>query len=462
MILVELSGTDLAQKMNGDIVQGSPSLIFKSFSIDSRTSLQGSLFFALTAERNGHFFIPDALKKGVAGAVISQNIPPIDKAIVLLHVRDTTKALHILAQKVLMDSHCQVVGITGSIGKTTTKEFTSLLLSGKFTVLKSIGNFNNHLGLPLSLLNLTPEHEIAVLEMGMSHKGEIQALTQIAPPDVAVITNIKPVHSEYFESIEDIALAKKELLLGTKSGGTAVLNADDRRVLDIAKDWKGRKILFGLSGQGDIRAREIKKMGMEGMVFKLIYGADSAEVKLPFLYDSYLENFLAAASVAYAYSVPFQNILDRIQNLEPFTQRGVHHRLGEDIHLIDDSYNSNPAALESALKSLAASPCQRKIAVLGDMLELGKLETDYHRQAGRTVVQNNWDILITVGPLSRYMAEEALLEGLKKENIISFDNSIEAAAKIKKLIQKGDLVLIKGSRGTKMENIVKILLSKGK
>jgi len=413
------------------------------------------------AERNGHLFIPDALKKGAAGAVLSHDIPPVDKAIVLLHVKDTTMALQILAQKVLMDSHCQVVGITGSNGKTTTKEFTSLLLSEKFTVLKSKGNFNNHLGLPLSLLNLTPKHEIAVLEMGMSHKGEIQALTQIAPPDVAVILNIKPVHLEYFESIEDIALAKKEILLGTKPEGTAVLNAEDRRVLDIAKDWTGKKILFGLSGQCDIRAREIKKLGMEGMVFQLIYGSDSAEVKLPFLYDSYLENFLAAVGVACAYSVPLQNILNRIQNLEPFTQRGVHHRLEGDTHLIDDSYNSNPAALETALKSLAAAPCQRKIAVLGDMLELGKQEAEFHRQAGRTVVRNNWDLLITVGPLSRHTAEGALLEGLKKENIISFDNSIEAAEKINELIRKGDLVLIKGSRGIKMEKIVKILLSEG-
>ncbi len=413
------------------------------------------------AERNGHLFIQNALKHGAVGAVLSQDIPPVDKTIVLLHVKDTTLALQILAQKVLKDSHCQVVGITGSNGKTTTKEFTSLLLSEKFTVLKSKGNFNNYLGLPLSLLNLTPKHEIAVLEMGMSHQGEIQALTQIAPPDVAVITNIKPVHLEYFESIEDIALAKKEILLGTKPKGTAVLNAEDRRVLDIAKDWTGKKILFGLSGQCAIRAREIKKIGMEGIVFQLIYGSDSVEVKLPFLYDSYLENFLAAVGVAYAYSVPLQNILDRIQNLEPFAQRGVHHWLEGDTHLIDDSYNSNPAALEAALKSLAAAPCQRKIAVLGDMLELGKQEAEFHRQAGRIVVQNNWDLLITVGPLSRHTAEGALLEGLKKENIISFDNSIETASKINELIQKGDLVLIKGSRGIKMEKIVKSLLSKG-
>jgi len=460
-ILAELSGTELALKMNGSIVQGSPSQTFNSYSIDSRTSSQGSLFFALMAERNGHLFIPDAIKRGADGAVISQDIPPVDKTTVLLHVEDTTLALQILAQKLLMDSDCQVVGITGSIGKTTTKEFTSQLLSEKYTVLKSKGNFNNHLGLPLTLLNLTREHEIAVLEMGMSHTSEIQTLTQIAPPDVAVILNIKPVHLEYFESIEGIAAAKKEILQGAQPEGTAVLNADDFRVLEIAKDWKGKKILFGLSDQCDIRALEIKKMGLEGMVFQLGYGSDSAEVKLPFLTNSYLENFLAAAGVAYAYSVPLQNILDRLANLEPFTQRGVHHRLKEDIHLIDDSYNSNPAALETALKSLSASTCKRKVAILGDMLELGKQEDKFHFQAGRTVVQYNWDLLITVGPLSRHTAEGALLEGLKKENIFSFNNSTEAAVNIKELIQKGDLILVKGSRGIRMENIVNILLEKG-
>ena len=448
--------------MNASLVQGSASQTFKSFTIDSRTSTPESLFFAIQAERNGHFFIPDAIKKGAAGAVISQDIPPVDNTIVLLRVKDTTLALQNLAQKVLSDSCCQVVGITGSIGKTTTKEVTSLLLAEKYSVLKSTGNFNNHLGLPLSLLNLNHKHEIAVLEMGMSHSGELLALTRIAPPDVAVITNIKPVHLEFFDSIKDIALAKSEILLGTKPGATAILNADDPSILEIAKGWTGKKIFFGFSDQCDIRAREIQRIGMEGMVFQMRYGSGSAEVKLPFLYDSYLDNFLAAAGVAFAYSVPLQNILDSIPNLQPFAHRGVYHKLEGDIHLIDDSYNSNPAALETALKSLAELPRRRKIAVLGDMLELGKQELEFHRKAGRIVAQNNWDILMTIGPLSRHIAEGAILEGLNKDNIFSFDNSNDAAAHINEIIKMGDLVLIKGSRGTRMENIVNILLSKGK
>ena len=459
MTLVELNGAELAQKMNGKIVQGSPASIFSSFSIDSRTSSPGSLFFALIAERDGHLFIQDALRNGSAGAVISQDIPPVDKAF-FLYVKDTTLALQNLAHKVLEDSTCQVVGITGSIGKTTTKEFTSLLLAEKYKVLKSLGNFNNHLGVPLSLLNLSEEHEIAVLEMGMSHKGEIRDLTRIASPDVAVITNIKPVHLEFFENIDSIALAKQEILLGSKPDGIAVLNAEDPLVLNIAKEWKGRKILFGLSDRCDVRALKLTKLGLEGIAFQLVYGEDSAEVQLPFLYDSYLENFLAAAGVAYAYSVPLKNILDGLENLEPFTQRGVHHRLEGDVHLIDDSYNSNPAALDTALKSLAASPSQRKIAVLGDMLELGNQEKEFHRQAGQAVAKYGWDLLITVGPLSRYTAEGALQEGLPPKNIITFDSANEAADKIKNILERGDLILIKGSRGMTMETIVKVLLAK--
>ncbi|MGD2294471.1 MAG: UDP-N-acetylmuramoyl-tripeptide--D-alanyl-D-alanine ligase [Candidatus Aminicenantes bacterium] len=459
--MAEFFLNDLARKLEGHILQGSPSVKFKAFSIDSRSLSSGSLFFAIIAERNGHDFIHDAFQNGAAGAVICQDIPPIDNNFALIKVKDTTQALQILAHKTLAASDCRVVGITGSIGKTTTKEFTFRLVSENYKVLKSEGNYNNHLGLPLSLLKLTSKHEIAVLEMGMSHAGEIAALTRTAQPDVAVITNIKPVHLEFFDSIEDIALAKKEILDGTKSEGTAVLNGDDPLVQEIAKDWSGQKILFGRSGASAIRAQDIEKRGLAGMSFRFVYGKESVQVRLPFFYDTYLENFLAAAAVAYALAVPLPNLLARTQTLQPFTMRGVHHKLENGIHLIDDSYNSNPAALISALESLARFPVQRKIAVLGDMLELGNNTDEFHRQAGRAVVQNNWDVLITVGELSQKMAEGARSEGQKKKDIISFQDSGEAARNIKQFIREGDLILVKGSRGLRMEKIVKSLLSKG-
>ncbi len=447
--------------MEGKFLQGSPSLSFHRYNIDSRLTEQGELFFALIGSRNGHDFVSCAAKKGAAGAVISQEIHPPCKDFALIQVEDTLKALQKLAKKVLSEHKVKVAGITGSIGKTSTKEFAYSLLSLSHKVLKSSGNYNNHIGLPLSILKLSEEHNIAVLEMGMSSPGEIADLTRIAPPDVTVVTNIQPVHLEFFKSIEKIALAKKEILDGMKTDGTAVLNGDDILVKKIALNWKGGKIFFGLSKNCDIRARNIKKNGLNGMSFELIYGKRNSEITIPFFYESALYNFLAAAAVAYTFSVPIEAILTQVKTLNPFPMRGVLFRLKTNINLIDDSYNSNPAALESALKSLAVIPAKRKIAVLGDMLELGPDKIEYHIQAGRQVLKYKFDLLITVGPLSRHMAEGALSSGMSHNKIHSFDNSEEAAEKIENLLHGGDLVLVKGSRGMKTEKIVNKLKLKG-
>lgn len=443
--------------MGGKILQGSRSLSFHKFNIDSRLTEPGELFFALVAERNGHDFIPAAVKKGASGAVISHKITIPDKDIALIQVNDTLEALHKLAGHVLSEHPVKVIGITGSIGKTTTKEFTWRLLSRNLNVLKSEGNFNNQLGVPLSLLKLTDEHEVAVLEMAMSAPGEIRTLTRIAPPDIAVITNIKPVHLQFFNSIDEIALAKKEILEGAKNDGIAVLNGDDPLVKKIAEDRKGKKILFGLSAECEVRAQNIQKTGWEGMAFELKYGNMEEKISLPFFYESHLYNFLAAAAAAKALSVPFEDILPQIIKLKLMPNRGTLVRLAKNIRLIDDSYNSNPAALESALKALTPFPSKRKIAVLGDMLELGEKEVEYHIQAGRLVAEWEWDVLVTVGILSQHMAEGALSSGMRADQIFSFKNSEEAAEEILPLIQEGDLILVKSSRKIKIEKIVEKL-----
>jgi len=455
--LVNLLLNETAEKMGGEILQGSPSLSFHKFNIDSRLSEPGELFFALVAERNGHDFIPAAVKKGASGAVVSHKITIPDKDIALIQVRDTLEALHKLAAQVLSEHSVKVIGITGSIGKTTTKEFTFRLLSKNLNVLKSEGNFNNQLGVPLSLLKLTDRHEVAVLEMAMSAPGEIRTLTRIAPPDIAVITNIKPVHLQFFNSIEEIALAKKEILEGAKNDGIAVLNGDDPLVKKTAEDWRGKKILFGLSAECEVRAQNIKKTGWEGMAFELRYGNREEKISLPFFYESHLYNFLAAAAAAKALAVPFEDILPQIITLKLMPNRGTLVRLAKNIRLIDDSYNSNPAALESALKALAPLPSKRKIAVLGDMLELGENEVEYHNQAGRQVAESGWDILVTVGILSQNMAEGALSSGMHADQIFSFKNSEEAAEEISSLVQEGDLILVKSSRKIEIEKIVERL-----
>jgi UDP-N-acetylmuramoyl-tripeptide--D-alanyl-D-alanine ligase len=443
--------------MGGKILQGSHSLSFHKFNIDSRLTEPGELFFALVAERNGHDFVPAAVKKGASGAVVSHKISIPDKDIALIQVNDTLEALHKLATQVLSEHPVKVIGITGSIGKTTTKEFTWRLLSRNLNVLKSEGNFNNQLGVPLSLLKLTDKHDVAVLEMAMSAPGEIKTLTRIAPPDIAVITNIKPVHLQFFNSIEEIALAKKEILEGAKNDGIAVLNGDDPLVKKIAEGWKGKKILFGLSAECEVRAQNIQKTGWKGMAFELRYGNREEKISLPFFYESHLYNFLAAAAAAKALSVPFEDILPQIITLSLMPNRGTLVRLAKNIRLIDDSYNSNPAALESALKALAPLASKRKIAVLGDMLELGEKEIEYHIQAGRQVAEWGWDILVTVGILSQYIAEGALSSGMRTDQVFSFKNSEEAAGELSLLLQEGDLVLVKASRKIETEKIVERL-----
>ncbi len=459
--MVELRLDQLADKMEGTILQGSPALSFRRFNIDSRKIEPGNLFFALKAARDGHDFVPHAIQRGASGAVVSHKIELPDKEIALIRVKDTLVALQNLAQKVLAEHRVKVVGITGSIGKTTTKEFCSALLSSTLNVLKSERNFNNLIGLPLSILKLNNSHQVAVLEMAMSAPGEIRALTRVAPPDVAVITNIRPVHLQFFKSIEEIGLAKKEILEGIKPEGTAVLNGDDPRVKKIADGWDGERISFGLSPGCDIRAENIQKQGYEGMSLELIYGEERRKIDFPFFYDSFLYNLLAAAATAYSFSVPLDNVLEKTKTLKPISRRGVLIALKENIKLIDDSYNSNPDALRAALKSLAELPSKRRVAVLGDMLELGKKEKRYHHQAGKQVVESGWDFLITVGPLAVHMAEGARSAGMRKNRIHSFQDSDEAAGAIWSLIHDGDLILVKGSHGIHTEKIVDRLKSRG-
>jgi len=450
---VELNLEKIAALTGGRILNGPPSLSFRAFSIDSRNIRPGDLFFAIIDRRDGHDFLADALEKGAAGAVVSRDIRPLKEGVGLIRVEDTLRALQDLAGKVISSLPVRIVGITGSIGKTTVKEFTALLLSSRLSVLKSEGNYNNHLGLPLSVLRLEPGHEVAVLEMGMSAPGEILRLTRIAPPDVAVITNIRPVHTAYFSSLQEIARAKKEILEGTKPGGTAVVNGDDPLARKIAADWQGEKILFGKSGDCTVQALSVKREGTEGISLDFSYGGSRRKVRLPFLYTGFLYDFLAASSVAFAFSLPVDEVTDRAADLHPLPMRGEVFALENDILLVDDSYNSNPAALEGALRDLSTLGARRKVAVLGDMLELGDEEETYHEQAGRQAWENGWDILVTVGPLGRSIGRGAVSAGMDPECIFSFPDADRASEHIKEIVKRGDLVLVKGSRGMQTEKI---------
>lgn len=453
---------EIARIAGGTVLQGAPGRTFSSFAIDSRLCAPGSLFFAVPGRRDGHDFVAAAAAAGAAGAVVARRIPDVPPGFGLVLVRDTVAALQALARDVLVRKPVKVVGITGSVGKTTTKEFTAALLAPRFRVLKSEGNFNNYLGLALSLLRLEPGHEAAVLEMGMSAPGEILALTRIAPPDVAVITNVSPVHLQFFAGLEEIARAKKEILDGARPGATAVLNGDDPLVLDLAAGFPGRKILFGQAPGCEVRAEGIASKGFDGLEFLLRYGKESGRVALPCVNRAAAADFLAAAAVGLAFGLGLDEIRPAIRDLKPFAMRGAVVEAGRGLRIYDDSYNSNPRALEAALSSLAGLPAARRVAVLADMLELGEGGPEFHRRAGETVARTGWDLLVAVGPLAALIADGAIAAGLDPAAVHRFPDSGTAAAAIAGIVRDGDLVLVKGSRGMRTEAVVEALKARGK
>jgi len=458
--MAEVSLKEIAQFVNGKVLQGNFSMKFKKFSIDSRLIEGGELFFAIKSRRNGHEFVNDAFKRGANGAVISEDvhIEYKDKAIVF--VSDTLMALQELGRKVLSIYKPRVVGITGSVGKTTVKEFSAEIIKHFSRVLKAEKNYNNHLGVPLTLLKLEKDHEVAILEMGMSSKGEIRRLTEIAPPDIAVITNINPVHLQFFSNLEEIALAKKEILDGTKQNGIAVLNFDDPLVMKISEDFNGERIYFGLKPEAFIRAENIKFKEFEGIEFDLIYGGEKEKVNFKLLSVSYLYDLLAALGVAYSFNIKLKDIVEIIPTLKPASMRGEVIKFKSNIIVVNDSYNSNPKALEFALRDYSHLPAKRKIAVLGDMLELGEGSAYFHFRAGEKVANFGYDYLITVGKESEKMLEGALSKGMEHKNLFNFEESDQAGEFLIKFIKEGDLILVKGSRGMKMEKIINKLKEK--
>jgi UDP-N-acetylmuramoyl-tripeptide--D-alanyl-D-alanine ligase len=446
----------------GTLIQGDPALRVRDFGLDSRTLAPGGLFFAVVARRDGHDFVAEAEARGAAAAVISRDVPIVRPGFGLIRVADTVAALRTLAREVLAERPRTVVGITGSVGKTTTKDFAAALLAARYTVLKSEGNFNNHLGLALSLLRLEPGQDAAVLEMGMSAPGEIRALAAVAPPDVAVITNVNPVHLEFLKTLDAVAAAKAEILEGLKPGGTAVLNADDPSTPRLGRAWTGRRILFGRTPGVDVRAESIQSLGYDGFDLALGYGGERHAVRFPFLAETAVFNLLAALGAALALALPWDAVRPGIASLRPAARRGLAHHLARGIVLIDDSYNSNPRAVEAALRSYGRLPARRRIAVLGDMLELGEGSAAYHEQAGECAAREGWDVLAAVGPSASHTAAGARRAGIGRRAVLEFATSGEAAPAILAFLGEGDLVLVKGSRGIRTDVIVDAIMKADK
>ena len=423
----------------------------------------------IAAARDGHDFVADAFRRWAIGAVVRAGFD-LDRAAddtesadadgdddrVIIEVPDTTIALQSLARFVRHESAAQVVAITGSAGKTTTKEAIAELLSGHHRVIRNKGNLNNHLGLPLSLLELRRGADIAVMELGMSHAGEIRLLVDIADPEVRVWTNVGDAHLGHFESQASMAEAKGEILAAASANDVLVANADDLLVMARARAFAGRLVTFGMASDADVRAESLYDAGLAGTRFTLRWKDESIELRIPLLGMGNVSNVLAAAAVALPLGVGLPEIAERASRLQPAPHRGAVLRLPGGVTVIDDSYNSSPAALKRALDVLAREPsARRRAAVLGEMLELGDHSVRLHQECGRAVAAANPDRLVVVGDApARALADAAIGSGMPAERVTWTASSAAAADVMLPWLEAGDLVLVKGSRGIRTDTIV--------
>jgi UDP-N-acetylmuramoyl-tripeptide--D-alanyl-D-alanine ligase len=423
--------------------------IGQGYSIDSRTIHQGELFFAVKGEHmDGHDFVDQALDKGAVAAVIRQDQSvryPVKTR--LMTVPDTLAALQTLASAVRRLWGKPLIGVTGSTGKTTTKEAIAHVLSTSFRVLKSEGNFNNHFGLPLMLLKVEPEHDLAVIEMGMSHAGEIAALAKIAQPEIGVVTNVAPVHLEFFESLAGIARAKYELIEALPANGTAILNADDEYVSQFGRDFRGKVVLYGLRASADVRAENIQPQGAEGSVFDVVVESCREKATLSLVGTHNIYNALAAVAVGLERGLSPSEAVAALASLVPADKRGQVVKLG-NITILNDCYNCNPKALEAMVDALAAMPAKRRIVVAGEMLELGPTGDDLHRRTGEYIAKKKIDALLGVRGQAQFMVEAARRAGMRAEFVATPE---EAGEWLARETRDGDVVLLKASRGVKLE-----------
>jgi UDP-N-acetylmuramoyl-tripeptide--D-alanyl-D-alanine ligase len=454
----------MAEAMHGEVVAGAATVEPSGFAIDSRIIASGQAFFAIVAERNGHAFAADAVRAGASVVVIGEDLDLASLApATVVRVADTTRGLQDLARAVRRRAGTRVVAITGSAGKTTTKEAAASFLDVVGRVIRNQGNLNNHLGLPLSLLELRHGADLAVMELGMNHAGEIHTLVGIAEPDVRVWTNVGDAHIGHFGTPEAIAAAKAEIMDGADAGSLLVANADDPRVMAHAARFGGRVVTFGLREGATVRATAVVDLGLEGMQATVECAQGTAVLRIPLLGRGNLSNVLAAAAVAVTLGVPLPAIAERARLLRPARRRGEVHVLRRGVTVVDDSYNSSPTALMRALETLALERhAHRRVAVLGEMLELGDRSVPLHEACGRTAAAAGLGLLITVGGApARALGTAAVSAGLELDAVRHLDTSAAAALVLNDLVQPGDVVLIKGSRGTRTDVIVDRLLEVG-
>lgn len=447
---------DVLLATGGHLLAGRKDVPIAGISTDSRTIKAGELFIALTGEKfDGHRFVTAAAERGAAGALISRGIEGVlSPGFTLIGVDNTLKSLAAIATMYRQRFSIPVIGITGSVGKTSTKDMVAAVVAECYRILKNEGNLNNEIGLPLTLFRLNPAVEMAIVEMGMSSRGEIARLAAMAKPQVGIITNIRGVHLENLGTLENIARAKAELLEALPGDGLAILNADDEWCNKI-KDWAHCPVVtFGLSPAADFRAEAIESRGEQGIAFTLFHrDYKPTRIELPVPGRHVVPNALAAVAVGHHFGLSVEEISKGLSKVRLSKMRMEIFNTGE-IKVINDAYNASPTSMEAALDVLAELASGRKVAVLGDMLELGAIAEEAHREVGRKVLAIGISALVTVGPLSRFVAEEAAMIDGPVYHVATVE---EVWPIMQKILQPGDTVLVKGSRGIHLEKVVERL-----
>lgn len=465
--MVERTVAMAAAAMDGRVTAGDPTARWQGAAIDSRRVHGGEIFFALPGEKaDGHDYVADAGRRGAAAAVVHRDVEPPGEACALVRVAETFAALHALTRAVRAEVPRQLVAITGSTGKTTTKELLAAMLGRCYSTARNPGNYNNLYGFPVALLNVPDDCAWMVAEMGMSVPGELGRISRLGRPDAVVLTNVRAVHLASFADLAGIADAKAEVFEGLADGGLVVSNADDPEVERIARrhvaEHRARLVRFGIRDRGaDVTASPARPLpgGRVGSRFDLAAAGETVAVELPVhgLYN--VENCLAAAACAYALGVPLAEIRAAAAAFTPAAGRGEVYRLAGGVTLVDDTYNSNPDAVEKALESARELAGARWVAVLGDMLELGPEAAAYHRRVGARAAALGFDPIVGVGELARALLAGAAGRGAAGRGVTAshFGDAAQAAMGLPAAVRPGDVVLVKGSRGVGLEAVVRAL-----
>jgi UDP-N-acetylmuramoyl-tripeptide--D-alanyl-D-alanine ligase len=448
--------SDVAAAAGSALPPGSSNLQLSGVAVDSRAVRDGSLFVALKGARaDGLDFASDAVSRGARAILASRAPALLPERFPVVVAPDPAEALTSLAVLLRKRAGFRLAAITGSSGKTTTKEFTAAILSRRCTVEKTPGNQNSAVGFPMSIANLPRVPDWMVGEMGMSARGELSRLSRAFTPDVAAITNVAPAHLANFNSIDEVAQAKAEILEGLLPDGTFVANADDSRVAEIARRWPGRVIRFARLAEADVTADRFERLE-NGTRFRLLATSGQADVHLPLPGAHQAVNFLAASAVAIAAGATLEDCAAAAPGLGPSPHRGEFRRHASGAILYDDSYNANPASLRAALDTLSGFEATRRIAVLGDMRELGPDEDIWHRELGN-YASTRAERIICVGPLARYFGEEAVECGFPENAIDYVDSPEEVVRLLERMLAPGDVVLFKGSRAVGLDRAVEAL-----